>query len=114
MLGSGSFSGLAGHHGSGDAGIFRLVDGSQVLRLEHFDIDNGPDLELYLVPGSDRRAPTGASHHLGALRGNVGNQTYAIAAAQPITPGQWTVLVWCKAFSVEFVAATVTVPTPAS
>ena len=51
LLGAGQFVGLAGHSGTGDAGIFRNPDGSLVLRFENFDIENGPDLEVYLVPG---------------------------------------------------------------
>lgn len=109
LLGAGTFVGLAGHSGTGDAGIFRLDDGSRVLRLESFDIQNGPDLELYLVPGADRRSPVDGSHHFGALRGNVGNQTYDLPDDFAVTPGPWTVLVWCRAFTVEFVAATVDV-----
>jgi hypothetical protein len=109
LLGSGTFIGLAGHDGTGDAGIFRLEDGSLVLRLENFDIDNGPDLELYLVPGEESYSPGNTSLHLGALKGNVGNQTYEIPRSFDVSPGPWTVLVWCKAFTVEFVGASLTV-----
>ena len=109
LLGSGTFVGLAGHDGTGDAGIFRLPNGSLVLRLENFNIDNGPDLRLYLVPGADRRSPTDNSHYFGDLRGNIGDQTYDIPASYPVAAGPWTVLVWCEAFTVEFVAATVTI-----
>jgi hypothetical protein len=105
LLGSGTFVGLAGHDGTGDAGIFRLENGSLVLRLENFDIDNGPDLELYLVPGSESYSPGGGSLHLGPLKGNVGNQTYEIPSDFEVSPGPWTVLVWCEAFTVEFVGA---------
>jgi hypothetical protein len=106
LLGAGEFVGLAGHEGTGDAGVFRVAGGTQVLRFENFDIENGPDLELYVVPGRDRRDLAGATH-LGALRGNVGDQTYELT--EPLAPGDWTVLVWCEAFSVEFVAASLTV-----
>lgn len=109
LIGSGSFVGLAGHDGTGDAGIFRLDDGSLVLRLESFDIENGPDLELYLVPGGESYSPGDGSLHLGALKGNIGNQTYEIPREFTVEPGPWTVLVWCEAFSVEFVGATLTV-----
>lgn len=109
LLGSGTFVGLAGHRGSGDAGIFRLENGSLTLRLENLDIQNGPDLELYLVPGTDRRAPDDASHHFGELRGNVGELTYDVPTSFSVAPGPWTVLVYCKAFTVEFVAANITV-----
>jgi hypothetical protein len=109
LLGSGTFVGLAGHDGTGDAGIFRLEDGSLALRLEKFDIDNGPDLELYLVPGARSYSPKDGSLHLGALKGNVGNQTYEIPRDFAVSPGEWTVLVWCEAFTVEFVGASLTV-----
>jgi hypothetical protein len=109
LLGAGKFVGLAGHKGTGDAGVFRLANGSHVVRLENFHIDNGPDLEIYLVPGADRRSPTDRSHHFGALRGNIGDQTYEVPSSFPVTTGPWTVLVWCRAFAVEFVAATITV-----
>jgi hypothetical protein len=106
LRGSGMFVGLAGHDGTGDAGLFRLTGGEHVLRLENFDIDNGPDLELYLVPGADQRSLADGAVHLGALRGNKGNQTYEIGSDVRLDPGAWTVLVWCEAFAVEFVGAT--------
>jgi hypothetical protein len=109
LLGSGSFVGLAGHDGTGNAGIFRLEDGSLVVRLENFDIDNGPDLELYLVPGTESYSPGDESVHLGPLKGNVGNQTYDVPQDFEVGPGPWTVLVWCESFTVEFVGASVTV-----
>jgi hypothetical protein len=107
LLGAGQVAGLAGHEGTGDAGIFRLADGRQVLRFEHLDIENGPDLELYLVPGRDRTSPGDGAIHLGPLRGNVGNLTYELPG-DGVAPGDWTVLVWCEAFTVEFVAASLT------
>ncbi len=107
LLGAGQFVGLAGHDGTGDAGVFRLPEGGHVLRLENFDIDNGPDLRLYLVPGADRRDVGEGAVDLGKLRGNVGDQTYELRTGLDLV-GPWTVLVWCEAFSVEFVGATVT------
>lgn len=108
LLGAGSFVGLAGHEGSGDAGFFELPDGSLVLRLERFDIQNGPDLRLYVVPGGEQVSPGDGTIDLGRLRGNVGDQTYDLPPGTSLDPGDWTVLVWCDAFSVEFVASTVT------
>ncbi len=109
LLGAGSFVGLAGHDGTGDAGIFRTGAGSHVLRLENLDIDNGPDLRLYVLPGADQFTPGAGSHYLGPLRGNVGNLTYDLPAEFQPTAGPWTVLVWCEAFDVEFVGATLTI-----
>jgi hypothetical protein len=108
LLGSAPVIGLAGHEGTGTAAVFLLPDGSQVVRFEALDIENGPDLELYVVPGADQVSPAGGIH-LGPLRGNVGDQTYELPEGAALAPGEWTVLVWCEAFSVEFVAATVAV-----
>ncbi len=107
LLGAGQFVGLAGHSGTGDAGIFQNPDGSLVLRFENFDIQNGPDLEVYLVPGADQTRLADGSIHLGELKGNVGDQNYEIPPGFQLAPGPYTALVWCEAFSVEFVGATI-------
>jgi hypothetical protein len=109
LLGAGRFVGLAGHSGTGDAGIFRNPDGSLVLRFENFDIENGPDLEVYLVPGPDQISLPEGSIHLGALEGNIGDQNYELPAGTELAPGAYTALVWCEAFSVEFVGATIVI-----
>ncbi|MGI9644970.1 MAG: DM13 domain-containing protein [Ilumatobacteraceae bacterium] len=108
LLGAGQFVGLAGHDGVGDAGIFQNPDGTLTLRFENFNIDNGPDLEVYLVPGADQTSLADGSIHLGALKGNIGDQNYELAAGS-VPAGTYTALVWCEAFSVEFVGATITV-----
>lgn len=107
LIGAGQFVGLAGHDGTGDAGIFENSDGSLVLRFENFAIENGPDLEVYLVPGPDQTSLAEGSIHLGALKGNVGDQNYDLPAGIELAPGAYTALVWCEAFSVEFVGATI-------
>ena len=109
LLGAGQFVGLAGHDGTGDAGIFENPDGSLVLRFENFDIENGPDLEVYLVPGADQTDLAAGSIHLGALKGNIGDQNYELPPGTELPPGEYTALVWCEAFSVEFVGATIAV-----
>jgi hypothetical protein len=109
LLGAGQFVGLAGHSGTGDAGIFQNPDGSLVLRFENFDIENGPDLEVYLVPGADQTSLPEGSIHLGPLKGNIGDQNYELPPGTELVPGAYTVLVWCEAFSVEFVGATILV-----
>ncbi|HSP05011.1 MAG TPA: DM13 domain-containing protein [Acidimicrobiales bacterium] len=109
LLAAGSFVGLAGHSGTGDAGIFENPDGSLALRFEAFDIENGPDLEVYLVPGADQTSLAAGSVHLGALKGNVGDQTYELPPGTELPPGSYTALVWCEAFAVEFVGATLTI-----
>ena len=105
-LGSGTFQGLTGHRGAGTATVYELTDGSRVLRLEDFDVSNGPDLEVHLVPGADVRGP-GGGVQLADLKGNVGNQNYDIPADLDLT-GDWTILIWCESFTVEVANATAT------
>lgn len=105
-LGSGTFQGLTGHRGAGTATVYELPDGSRVLRLEDFDVSNGPDLEVHLVPGADVRGP-GGGVQLADLKGNVGNQNYDVPADLELT-GDWTILIWCESFTVEVANATAT------
>ncbi len=103
-LGGGSFHGLTGHRGAGTATVFELPDGSRVLRLEEFDVSNGPGLEVHLVPGADQRGP-GGGVELADLKGNVGNQNYDVPPDLDLQ-GDWTVLIWCEPFTVEVANAT--------
>jgi hypothetical protein len=102
-LAAGTFRGLAGHEGTGDAALYRLPDGSNLVRLENLDLQNGPDLVVYLVPRPGQTELDGAVS-LGDLKGNKGNQNYPVPA--DVDPTQFGgVLVWCRAFSVEFAGA---------
>ena len=107
LLGAGQFVGQAGHSGTGDAGIFQNPDGTLVLRFENFDIENGPDLEVYLVPGADQTSLAEGSIPLGALKGNIGDQNYELPSGTDLTTGAYTALVGCEAFRVAFVGATI-------
>jgi hypothetical protein len=104
LLAVGDLAGI-GHRASGSAALYRLVDGSHIVRLEDIDIQNGPDYFVHLVPGADRESP-GDGHDLGALKGNQGSQNYEIPAEVDISGGPFTVLVWCRAFSVPVANAT--------
>jgi hypothetical protein len=102
--GTGLFYGID-HRAVGTATIYEQ-DGARILRLEDdTDIQNGPDLYVWLVPTADYEGGTpGAYVDLGRLKGNVGGQNYDLPADFDPT-GDWHVLVWCLRFSVPFAAA---------
>ncbi len=97
-----------GHQGDGTANV--ITDGTRTfLRFEDdFDIDNGPDLNVYLVRGVDADGPAGAFDDdfidLGDLKGNVGAQNYEIPEGVDISEYN-TVVIWCVRFGVAFNAA---------
>lgn len=100
------------HYGSGDALLYRLTDGSHVLRLENFKVLNGPSLVVYLAKHHD---PTQASDieqgflNLGDLKGNVGNQNYIIPAGVDVSEFN-SAVIWCELFDVLFSPAALAVP----
>lgn len=85
------------HRTSGNASILKLSDGSLVLRLSDFKTTNGPDLFVYLA--TDRGAHT--TVNLGQLKGNIGDQNYAIPAGTDFAKYGY-VLIWCRTFGVLF------------
>ncbi|MBI4306523.1 MAG: DM13 domain-containing protein [Chloroflexi bacterium] len=96
------------HKGSGKATIYRLPDGSHVLRLEDFRVTNGPDLHVILSPSpdiSDREDVKVAGYvDLGSLKGNIGNQNYPIP--EDAGTGRFgSVVIYCKPFHVVFSVA---------
>lgn len=108
LIASGDFKEVV-HEGKGKAELFRLPDGSYLLRFEDFQVLNGPDLHVWLVP-TDKIAPTVGQEipgylDLGKLKGNVGAQNYALAAGTDVTRFK-SVVVWCQPFKVPFIAAT--------
>ena len=91
------------HRATGEAAVYRLADGEQVLRLEKLDMQNGPDLFVYLVPEAGQREPDGGVN-LGRLKGNQGNQQYELPAGTN-TDDYEGVLVWCRQFATAFAGA---------
>lgn len=104
----GSFIDIDPIHGAeGSAKIYELPDGGRVLRFEDFRSKNGPDLHVYL----SREAPTSTfaglgegEVHLGALKGNVGNQNYDVPADVDLSQYR-SVVIYCVPFHVVFSTA---------
>ncbi len=107
VVSSGRFHPVA-HPGMGDAIVYRLGDGSYVLRLENLDIFNGPALYVYAVAAEDANDNETVLNtsvlDLGPLKGNKGNQTYELPAE--FNPEKYRAIsVWCRRFSVNFATA---------
>src|SRR4051794_3902810 len=93
------------HDARGTATVIRLTGGRRVLTLTAFDVANGPDLRVYLVPGRPRtEGDVRGATDLGALKGNKGDQQYDIPRG--VALGRTTpAVIWCRAFSVLFARA---------
>jgi hypothetical protein len=106
LLSRGSFEPVA-HSARGTAQVIRTRRG-RFLTLTDFEVENGPDLRLYIVAGPARsEAEVDEFEDLGALKGNKGNQQYEIPADLELDRTR-TVVVWCRAFSVNFARAPLT------
>lgn len=96
------------HRGTGSASLYRLDDGSHVLRFEDFEVTNGPDLYVLVSPAADIRTVQDLDRagyvELAELKGNIGDQNYSIPAEVDVA-GQGTVIIYCKAFHVLFSVA---------
>ncbi|MEU4211858.1 DM13 domain-containing protein [Streptomyces sp. NPDC026206] len=102
------------HTTTGTVRILRLPDGSRVLRLENLDTSNGPDLRVLITdaPVKQGRAgwhvfDDGAHVSLGELKGNKGDQNYALPAGLDLNR-YGSVSIWCDRFDVSFGAAALT------
>jgi len=95
------------HKGSGTATIYQLADNSRILRLEDFSVTNGPDLRVILTVRSAPRKPeeVGTDYiELGQLKGNIGNQNYAVPAEVDLNVYKG-VVIYCLPFQVVFSTA---------
>jgi hypothetical protein len=107
LLGRGSFEPVA-HSVSGTATTIRTAAGARVLTLTSFEVDNGPDLRVYLVAGKARdESEVDEFQDLGALKGNKGDQQYDLPRELDLDR-YTTVVIWCRAFSVNFARAPLT------
>ena len=97
------------HKGEGKATIYRLPDGSHLLHLEGFKVTNGPDLHVLLAghpdPKERKDLESGNYVDLAKLKGNIGNQNYALP--KELDPARYkSVVIYCLPFHVVFSTAT--------
>jgi len=107
VIAQGQFAGTDSvHQGSGQATIYQLPEGNNVLRFENFDVTNGPDLHVILTthPNPANSSDVGDYLDLGSLKGNVGNQNYDIPADVDLSQYQ-SVVIYCVPFHVVFATA---------
>lgn len=95
----GGFVGESRYDTSGRAVVLGNGTGQRFLRLEGFETDNGPDLNVYLVNSST--GDVSDVIDLGDLRGNIGDQNYEIPVGVDLDVYD-RVVIWCVRFGVGF------------
>lgn len=99
------------HRASGSALLIPTADSTSVVRLEDLDVENGPDLYVYLSSADASSANDDVFDDdfvsLGRLKGNQGNQNYEVPTATDLQRYR-SVVIWCKRFSTGFAAAPLT------
>jgi len=90
------------HSAEGTATVYEL-DGDFVLRFEDdTDIQNGPDLFVWLLEDDDYTGGIPESYiDLGKIKGNVGGQNYALPAEYDPQIHRF-MMVWCLRFNTPF------------
>jgi hypothetical protein len=96
------------HPTEGTATIYRMADGTHVLRFTNFKTSNGPDVHVYMVAADDAKDAASVLRagfiDLGVIKGNIGDQNYTLGPDVDLAKYR-AVSVWCKRFSVNFGAA---------
>lgn len=96
------------HPTEGTATIYRMDDGTRVLRFTSFSTSNGPDVHVYMVAADDAKDAATVQKagfvDLGVIKGNIGDQNYVLSSDLDLAKYR-AVSIWCKRFSVNFGAA---------
>ena len=96
------------HPTSGTATVYKMADGTHMLRFTNFQTSNGPDVHVYMVAADDAKDAATVERagfvDLGVIKGNVGDQNYTLPSDLD-TAKYHAVSIWCKRFSVNFGAA---------
>jgi Electron transfer DM13 len=106
ILVTGTFHGVA-HATSGRATVYSAPNGANTLRLTHFRTSNGPNLHVILIAATDAQdnddfLKKGVDRvELGALKGNEGDQNYAIPANTDLSKYK-AVSIFCERYNANF------------
>jgi hypothetical protein len=99
------------HPTAGTATIYRLANGTHILRFTNFKTSNGPDVHVYMVAAGDAKDNATVLRagfiDLGTIKGNIGDQNYTLGPDVDLSKYR-AVSVWCKRFGVNFGAAPLT------
>ena len=106
VVATGAFRDADGaHKGQGNAVLVALPGGGHEIQLSAFQVTNGPDLEVWLSAHPDPEKSADVSGNewvsLGQLKGNVGDQAYAVPAGTDVSNFK-SVVIWCEQFGVLF------------
>lgn len=112
LLAQGVFYSVA-HAGRGTANVYQVEDIGLVLRLEEFEVEDGPDLHVYLTTQDTVENTSGVDLadglDLGVLKGLSGDQNYELPAGIDLTAYKY-VVIWCVPYQVAFAAAPLQAP----
>jgi hypothetical protein len=112
LLLSGEFYDIA-HDGAGTASLYLTESDELVLRLEDFQVEDGPELHVYLAvqdPIAETEGePLAEAIDLGELKGLVGDQTYVLPD-DLMLENYNSVVIWCVPYNVPFIGASLETP----
>lgn len=112
LVATGSFVSVA-YTGSGNAEVYTLSTGAQVLSFEQFRVEPGPELHVLLSTAQAPDALTAQdvqdSIDLGLLLATEGEQTYEIPAGIELSEYS-LILIWCEPEQVPYIAAALQLP----
>jgi hypothetical protein len=97
QLFSSDFEGI-GHSAKGHVRVIKLANGGLRLTLSDVDIENAPDLHLYIAE-EKVTGDVGKYKYVARLKGNKGNQQYKLDDNFDLKRYH-VVVVWCRAFDV--------------
>lgn len=107
LIARGGFYAIA-HAGHGTVEIYEVAENEWVLTLTDFEVEDGPDLHVYLavqdpVP-SQEGSPLADALDLGELKQISGDHNYDIPAGTDLEKYH-SVVIWCVPYAVPFIAA---------